>query len=80
MLERFHGESEPTKLLASVLDAIASTEKAAADQMLKIAPRCFNPEGVAWLPILHTMRRLRSIPSEAWPLHTITPQVGRYEQ
>jgi putative hydrolase len=31
-------------------------EKAAAEQLPKIAPRRFNPTGEAWLPILHTQR------------------------
>lgn len=31
-------------------------EKAAAGELVKIAPRRFNPERVAWLPILHTER------------------------
>jgi putative hydrolase len=31
-------------------------EKAGRDQLRKIAPRRFNPEGKAWLPILHTQR------------------------
>jgi DNA polymerase (family X) len=31
-------------------------EKAAAGGLRKIAPRRFNPEGAAWLPILHTQR------------------------
>jgi DNA polymerase/3'-5' exonuclease PolX len=31
-------------------------EKAGQDQLRKIAPRRFNPEGKAWLPILHTQR------------------------
>src|SRR5262245_18746232 len=30
--------------------------KATADQLLRIAPRRFNPAGEAWLPILHTHR------------------------
>ncbi len=30
--------------------------KAAADELRKIAPRRFNPEAEAWLPILHTIR------------------------
>lgn len=30
--------------------------KAAADRLLRIAPRRFNPTGEAWLPILHTLR------------------------
>lgn len=31
-------------------------EKAAAGELRKIAPRRFNPEGEAWLPILHAQR------------------------
>jgi putative hydrolase len=31
-------------------------EKSARDRLRKIAPRRFNPEGKAWLPILHTQR------------------------
>ena len=31
-------------------------EKAAADRLIRIAPRRFNPTGEAWLPILHTRR------------------------
>ncbi|MBX6330626.1 MAG: DNA-binding protein [Gemmatimonadaceae bacterium] len=31
-------------------------EKAAAGQLRRIAPRRFNPQGEAWLPILHTRR------------------------
>jgi putative hydrolase len=31
-------------------------EKAAAGRLPKIAPRRFNPEGVAWLPVLHEER------------------------
>ena len=31
-------------------------EKAAAGQLPTIAPRRFNPKGVAWLPVLHTQR------------------------
>jgi DNA polymerase (family X) len=30
--------------------------KAAANELKKIAPRRFNPRGVAWLPVLHTRR------------------------
>ena len=33
--------------------------KAAADRLLRIAPRRFNPGGDAWLPILHTHRGKR---------------------
>jgi putative hydrolase len=31
-------------------------EKAAAGKLRRIAPRRFNPEGKAWLPIMHTQR------------------------
>jgi DNA polymerase (family 10) len=31
-------------------------EKAAANELRRIAPKRFNPEGKAWLPILHTER------------------------
>jgi len=31
-------------------------EKAAAEQLRKIAPRRFNPSGEAWLPVLHARR------------------------
>lgn len=31
-------------------------EKASAGRLQKIAPRRFNPEGEAWLPIMHTQR------------------------
>lgn len=31
-------------------------EKAAAGKLPTIAPRRFNPQGVAWLPVLHTQR------------------------
>lgn len=34
-------------------------EKAAAGQLVKIAPRRFNPSRVAWLPVLHTTRGRR---------------------
>jgi hypothetical protein len=34
-------------------------EKAAAGDLVKIAPRRFNPTRVAWLPILHTTRGRR---------------------
>jgi putative hydrolase len=32
-------------------------DKAAADKLPRIAPRRFNPQGLAWLPILHADRR-----------------------
>jgi putative hydrolase len=30
--------------------------KAAADRLPRIAPKRFNPQGEAWLPVLHTQR------------------------
>lgn len=34
-------------------------EKAKTDQLRRIAPRRFNPQGEAWLPVLHTQRDKR---------------------
>ena len=34
-------------------------EKVAAGILTKVAPRRFNPEGEAWLPVLHTARKQR---------------------
>jgi len=31
-------------------------EKATAGELVKIAPKRFNPKGEAWLPVLHTTR------------------------
>jgi hypothetical protein len=43
--------------LESLLDVDRQyREAAAADRLPKIAPRRFNPEGRAWLPVLHTRR------------------------
>ena len=33
-----------------------SREKATASELVKIAPKRFNPKGEAWLPVLHTAR------------------------
>ena len=33
-----------------------SREKATASELVKIAPKRFNPKGEAWLPVLHTVR------------------------
>ncbi len=46
---------EPT--VEAILDVDREyRDKAAADQLRKIAPRRFNPSGEAWLPILHARR------------------------
>ncbi len=46
--------------IAEILDVDREyREKAAAGQLVKIAPRRFNPSHVAWLPILHTVRGRR---------------------
>jgi len=46
--------------LADILDVDREyREKAAAGQLLTIAPRRFNPKAEAWLPILHTRRGKR---------------------
>lgn len=43
--------------VASILEVDRQyREAAAAGQLPKIAPRRFNPEGKAWLPVLHTRR------------------------
>ena len=42
---------------ATVLDVDREyRRKSAAGELPKIAPKRFNPEGLAWLPILHTIR------------------------
>jgi putative hydrolase len=51
---RRHGPLPPAHLLLEI-DAEYRT-KAAAGELPKIAPRRFNPEGKAWLPILHAER------------------------
>ena len=47
-------EIPSTKLVLAV-DA-EYREKAAADQLKKIAPKKFNPEGTAWLPVMNIQR------------------------
>ncbi len=43
--------------VAELLDVDAEyRRKVAADRLVRIAPRRFNPTGAAWLPILHTRR------------------------
>lgn len=47
------GQAEPD--VATLLSVDAEyRRKAAADELTKIAPKRFNPEDKAWLPILHT--------------------------
>ena len=56
---RVGSEKEPREQpdVAMVLDVDKEyRRKAESDQLQKIAPRRFNPEGEAWLPILHTER------------------------
>ena len=48
------GPAPPVRLLLAI-DA-SYRKKAAAGELPKIAPKRFNPEGKAWLPILHTER------------------------
>lgn len=49
------GESEPS--VSTILDVDAEYRRKAASGKLKtISPRRFNPEGKAWLPVLHTER------------------------
>jgi putative hydrolase len=47
-------EEPPVALLLDVDDEYR--RRAAAGELRTIAPRRFNPEGRAWLPILHTQR------------------------
>jgi len=48
------GPAPPVRLLLAI-DA-SYRKQAAAGELPKIAPKRFNPEGKAWLPILHTER------------------------
>jgi hypothetical protein len=46
--------------VAELLDVDAEyREKAAAGELKRIAPRRLNPEGKAWLPVLHAQRGAR---------------------
>jgi putative hydrolase len=51
---RRHGPAPPVQLLLGI-DA-EYRKQADAGELPKIAPKRFNPEGKAWLPILHTER------------------------
>lgn len=56
--ERLSAQGEPS--IEEILDVDREyREKAAAGQLVKIAPRRFNPARIAWLPILHTERGAR---------------------
>jgi hypothetical protein len=54
---RWHASEHRTTVptVATLLDVDAEY-RARADRLPKIAPRRFNPDRVAWLPILHTER------------------------
>ncbi len=52
---RRHARLPPARLLLDI-DA-EYRQKAAAGELPTIAPKRFNPEGVAWLPIMHAARR-----------------------
>ncbi len=56
---RTHQADEPTVEELLEIDR-EYREKATADQLPKITPRRFNPNGDAWLPILHTHRGERN--------------------
>lgn len=51
---RRHGPAPPVRLLLGI--DTAYRKQAAAGELPKIAPKRFNPEGKAWLPILHAER------------------------
>jgi hypothetical protein len=54
---RIPGSAETPSRVSELLDVDREyREKAAADQLPRIAPRRFNPMHEAWLPILHTRR------------------------
>jgi hypothetical protein len=60
---------EPT--VAEILDVDREyREKAATDQLRRIAPRRHNPTGEAWLPVLHTQRGERQFTA----LYSNTPR------
>jgi hypothetical protein len=54
-LRRRGREAEPPVRLLLEVDAVYR-KRAAAGKLPKIAPKRFNPEGKAWLPILHAER------------------------
>ena len=48
-------------------------EKAAAGELIKIAPKRFNPKGEVWLPLLHTVR-------DAWHFTALYSNTARAHQ
>jgi putative hydrolase len=48
-------------------------DRAAAGNLIKIAPKRFNPKGEAWLPLLHTVRG-------AWHLTALYSNTARAHQ
>jgi hypothetical protein len=57
---RLPASTEVPPRVAELLDVDREyREKAAAGQLQRIAPRRFNPDGEAWLPVLHTKRGTR---------------------
>lgn len=67
----------PAPTVAELLDVDAEyRRKAAADELPRIAPRRFNPEGEAWLPVLHTRRGRRDYTA----LYSNTPLAHRLER
>jgi hypothetical protein len=61
-LARVRRRQEPAAAppVAELLDVDAEyRSKAAAGVLKRIAPRRFNPDGAAWLPVLHTRRDAR---------------------
>ncbi len=58
----------PVETLLAVDDEYR--HRAARDELRKIAPRRFNPEGQAWLPVLHTER-------DGWTLSALFSNTAR---
>ena len=48
-------------------------ERAAAGELIKIAPKRFNPKGEVWLPLLHTVR-------DAWHFTALYSNTARAHQ
>ena len=65
----FRSQQSPSVALLLEVDA-EYRGAAAAGRLTKVAPRRFNPEGNAWLPILHTHR-------DDWHFHRTLLQHGQ---